>query len=92
MPPSNHPQAQFVPVPPDLDLNALVSKTPNFDYITRISYETLQQLTSLSLEQLVLRDVVIGGKPLVLEGWDGRLPSDFFSSAWLQENVGKKRG
>jgi hypothetical protein len=36
MAPQSHPQAQFVPISPDFDLNALVENTNNFDYVTII--------------------------------------------------------
>jgi len=90
MPPLSHPQAQFVPIPPDLDLSTLVEETDNFDYVTRLPNHVLQDHSIQSLEQLVLLHVVIGGKPLVIEGWGDKLPPWLFSSEWLLNNLDKK--
>lgn len=89
MAPQSHPRAQFVPIPPDLDLSSLVENTSNFDYVTRLPYEMLKEHSIQSLEQLVLLHVVIGGKPLVIEGWDQSLDPHLFSPGWLQQNLGK---
>jgi hypothetical protein len=91
MPSSLHPQAKFDPIPPDLDLSALAEKTPNFDYVIRISTDQIQDLGLPEFEKLVLLHVIVGGKPLVVEGWNTTLPSWLFSSAWLQQNIGRKR-
>jgi hypothetical protein len=91
MAPQSHPRAQFVPIPPDLDLGALVENTQNFDYVTRLPSEVVKEHSIQSLEQLVLLHVVIGGKPLVIEGWGERLDPYLFSHEWLQQNLGKKR-
>ena len=91
MPSALHPQAKFDPIPPDLDLSTLVEKTPNFDYVTRISIDQILELGLAELEKLVLFHVIVGGKPLVIEGWNTSLPSWLFSPTWLENNVGKKR-
>lgn len=90
MAPQSHPQAQFVPISPELDLNALVESTPNFDYVTRLPREMLDEHSIQSLEQLVLLHVVIGGKPLVIEGWEDRIDPYLFGPAWLQDTMDKK--
>jgi hypothetical protein len=81
----------FDPVPPDLDLSALVEKTQNFDYVVRISSDQIQELGLPEFEKLVLLHVIVGGKPLVIEGWNKSLPPWLFSPTWLEDNVGKKR-
>jgi hypothetical protein len=91
MPSSSHPQAQFDPIPPDLDLSALVEKTPNFDYVIRITSDQIQDLGLGEFEKLVLLHVVKGGRPLVIEGWHKNLPPWLFSPTWLEDNIGKKR-
>ena len=91
MAPLSHPRAQFVPINPDLDLISLVENTSNFDYVTRLPNEMLKEHSIQSLEQLVLLHVVIGGKPLVIEGWEDRLDPYLFSPEWLQNNLGKQR-
>lgn len=90
MPYQSYPQAQFVPISPDLDLNALVENTSNFDWVTRLPHEMLKDHSIQHLEQLVLLHVVIGGKPLVLENWGDVLDPHLFSPQWLQEHMGKK--
>jgi hypothetical protein len=90
MAPQSHPQAQFVPISPELDLSALVENTPNFDYVTRLPREILEEHSIQSLEQLVLLHVVIGGKPLVIEGWEDKINPYLFGPEWLQQNMDKK--
>ncbi|KAI9738513.1 MAG: hypothetical protein M1818_005410 [Claussenomyces sp. TS43310] len=91
MPSSLHSQAKFDPIPPDLDLSALVEKTPNFDYVIRISTDQITELGLTEFEKLVLLQVVIGGRPLVVEGWQSSLPPWLFSPTWLEDNVGAKQ-
>lgn len=91
MPTASHPQAKFDPIPPDLDLQSLVDKSPNFDFAIRISIDHIRNLGLAHFERLVLLHVVLGGKPLVVEGWNAKLPSRLFSRTWLEDNVGKKR-
>lgn len=79
-----------MPIPPDLDLDALVENSNNFDYVTRLPREMLNGHSIQHLEQLVLLHVVIGGKPLVIEGWGDCIDPWLFSPQWLQENMGKK--
>jgi hypothetical protein len=91
MPSLLHPEAKFDPIPPDLDLSALVEKTPNFDYVVRIAADQIHELGLEQFEKLVLLHVIVGGKPLVVEGWNRSLPPWLFSQTWLVDNVGKKR-
>lgn len=91
MPSSIHPQAKFDPFPPDFDLSTLVEKTPNFDYVIRISTEQINELGLAEFEKLVLLHVIIGGRPLVVEGWQTSLPPWLFCPTWLEDNVGTKR-
>lgn len=91
MPSASHPQAQFVPIPPDLDLNTLVENTDSFDYVTRLSREKLLEHSIQSFEALVLAVVIQSGKPLVIEDWpESSLPPWLFSSQWLEQNLGTK--
>lgn len=89
MPPLSHPQAQFVPIAPDLDLVALLESASNFDYVTRLPKEMLKDHSAQSLEQLILLHVVIGGKPLVIEGWEDHIDPYIFSPEWLQAHMDK---
>jgi hypothetical protein len=89
--PALHPQAKFDPIPPDLDLQALVQRTPNFRWVERIPAEQIRHIGQLEFEKLILVHVVQGGKPLVIEKWDACLPKDLFSARWLERTYDKKR-
>lgn len=88
--PAQRPSASFEPISPDLDLAALVEETPNFEYVVRISYDMIESQGLEAFEKLVLLHVIIGGKPLVIEGFHRQLDSWSFASQWLQDNLGKK--
>ena len=89
--PAQRPSASFQPISPDLDLAALVESTPNFEYVVRISYDMIEQQGLEQFEKLVLLHVIIGGKPLVIEGVHAHLDEWTFTSQWLKDNHGKKR-
>ncbi|KAI0445694.1 hypothetical protein F4803DRAFT_506988 [Xylaria telfairii] len=91
MPSALHPQAKFDPIPPDLDLHGLVDRTPNFDWVTRISIAQIRRLGPAGFEKLVQLHVIDGGRPLVIEGWDRVLPNDLFSTTWLEGTCDKKQ-
>lgn len=88
--PSQRPSATFQPIPPDLDLPQLVEETPNFEYVTRISCDMIEEQGLDSFDKLVLLHVILGGKPLVIEGFQSRLDEWTFTSQWLQDNCGTK--
>lgn len=83
-------QAVFDPIPPDLDLAALVAKTPNFDWVERIKLADVISMGRLEFEKLVATQVIHGGRPLIVEGWNAELPPWLYSADWLKTNVGKK--
>jgi hypothetical protein len=91
MPSQTHPQAQFVPIPPNFDLAALVENSKNFDYVTRLSTNKLKEHSIQSFEALILAIVIQSGKPLVIEDWQGSLPPLLFGRKWLEDNVGTMR-
>ncbi len=91
MPTSLHPQAKFDPVPPDLDLHALVERTPNFEWVVRISAAQIRNLGPHEFDKLVLIHVVKGGRPLVIDKWNDRLPPSLFSAKWLEGAYDKKQ-
>ncbi|KAI1634712.1 hypothetical protein F4809DRAFT_617464 [Biscogniauxia mediterranea] len=91
MPTALHPQAKFDPIPPDLDLYSLVDRTPNFDWVVRISTSQIRRLGPSGFETLVQLHVIKGGRPLVIEGWNKVLPSDLFSAKWLEKTYDKKQ-
>ena len=84
------PSAAFEPIPPDLNLAALVEETPNFEYVTRVSCDMVDQQSSDAFEKLVLLHVIIGGKPLVIDGFQNKLDGWTFTNQWLQDNCGSK--
>ncbi|CAK7198419.1 hypothetical protein SEUCBS139899_001080 [Sporothrix eucalyptigena] len=91
MPPvAIHPQAKFDPIPPDLDLHALVQDTPNFEWATQISASEISALSQQRFEKLVSIHVINGGKPLVIKDWNDRLPNSLFSAKWLEEEYNRK--
>ncbi|KAL7924943.1 hypothetical protein ACQKWADRAFT_284596 [Trichoderma austrokoningii] len=91
MPSAQHPQAKFDPIPPDLDLHSLVDRTPNFQWVQRVSRSQINSLGQQDFEKLVAIHVIAGGKPLVIEGWDDALPSSLFSAGWLENSYDKKQ-
>ena len=88
--PAQRPQAPFEPIPPDLDLGALVEQTPNFEYAPRIPCEMIEIQGMEAFEKLVLLHVVLGGRPLVVDGFQHKLDPWTFSTRWLRDNVGGK--
>lgn len=88
--PAQRPCASFDPISPDFDLTALVEENPNFEYVVRISCDMIEHQGLEAFEKLVLLHVIIGGKPLVIEGWQHRLNEWTFTSQWLRDNHGKK--
>ncbi|CAD6570819.1 MAG: hypothetical protein ASARMPREDX12_003947 [Alectoria sarmentosa] len=87
---AQRPSAAFDPIPPDLDLASLVEETPNFEYVTRISCDMIETQGLEAFDKLVLLHVILGGKPLVVEGFQHRLDEWTFTTQWLQDNYGKK--
>ena len=87
---AQRPSAAFDPISPDLDLGSLVEETPNFEYVTRISCDMIEKQGLEAFDKLVLLHVILGGKPLVVEGFQHRLDEWTFTTEWLQDNYGKK--
>lgn len=88
--PAQRPRASFEPIPPDFDLRELVENTDNFQYVDRISVDTIAEQGIEQFEKLVLLHVVIGGKPLVIDGFEDRLDPWIFTEKWLRDNHGDK--
>lgn len=88
--PAQRPRAAFEPISPDIHVSALVDLTPNFDFVARIHCDSIDQNGLESFEKLVLLHVVLGGKPLVVEGFNERLDGFIFSEKWLRTQHGKK--
>lgn len=90
MPPALHPQAKFDPIPPDLDLDDLVDRTPNLKWVQRVTRSQIRNLGHREFEKVVLMHVLLGGKPLVIGGWDEVLPDWLFNVDWLEKTYDKK--
>lgn len=88
--PSQRPCAAFEPIPPDFDLAALVEATPNFEYVERIHCDMIDHQGIEDFEKLVMLHVIIGGKPLVVEGYQERLDRWTFALQWLRDNCSQK--
>ncbi|KAF2161527.1 hypothetical protein M409DRAFT_58931 [Zasmidium cellare ATCC 36951] len=88
--PAQRPRASFEPIAPDFDLKALVESTPNFSYVDRISCDMIDQQGMQAFEKLVTLHVIIGGKPLVIDGFEDRLDPWTFSPKWLRDNCGEQ--
>ncbi|KAL1983559.1 hypothetical protein VTN96DRAFT_10219 [Rasamsonia emersonii] len=88
--PAQRPRAAFEPIPPDIDVTALVESTPNFEFVVRIHCDAIDEQGLENFEKLVLLHVILGGKPLVVEGYDTRLEKWIFSEQWLRDNYSTK--
>ncbi|KAK4610464.1 C-module-binding factor A [Fulvia fulva] len=88
--PAQRPRASFEPIAPDFNLKALVESTPNFSYVDRISCDMIDQQGMAAFEKLVLLHVIVGGKPLVIDGFEDRLDPWTFNPKWLRDNSGDK--
>ena len=88
--PSTRPCAAFEPISPDFDVKGLVESTPNFEWVVRIHCDMIDHQGIEAFEKLVLIHVILGGKPLVVEGYDGRLDRWTFAVQWLRDNLGSK--
>ncbi|KAF1926062.1 uncharacterized protein M421DRAFT_423067 [Didymella exigua CBS 183.55] len=88
--PSARPRASFEPIPPDFDVRTFVETADNFQYVDRISYEMIASNGIEQFEKLVLLHVIIGGKPLVIDGFEEVLDPWTFTPSWLRDNHGDK--
>jgi len=84
--PAQRPRAAFEPIPPDLDVAALVESTPNFEYVVRIHCNSIDEHGLDNFDKLVRLHVILGGKPLVIEGFHERLDRSVFSERWLRSH------
>jgi hypothetical protein len=90
--PAARPRASFEPIPPDFDVRTFVETADNFQYVDRISYEMIANNGIEQFEKLVLLHVIIGGKPLVIDGFEEVLDPWTFTPSWLRDNHGDKGG
>ncbi|WPG98541.1 Hypothetical protein R9X50_00133300 [Acrodontium crateriforme] len=88
--PAQRPRASFEPLAPNFDLFKFVENTPNFDYVTRIPYQAIEEQGMAAFEKLVLMHVIVSGKPLVVDGFEDQLDPWTFTPKWLRDNCGEK--
>lgn len=88
--PSTRPCAAFEPIAPDFNVRDLVESTPNFEWVVRIHCDMIDHQGLENFDKLVLIHVILGGKPLVIEGYQGRLDRWTFGLQWLRDNCGRK--
>ncbi|KAH6875556.1 hypothetical protein BKA58DRAFT_124096 [Alternaria rosae] len=88
--PAARPRASFEPIPPDFDVRTFVENADNFQYVDRISYEMIANNGIEAFEKLVILHVIIGGKPLVIDGFEEVLDPWTFTASWLRDNHGDK--
>lgn len=80
----------FAPMPPDLDVAEVVESSPRFEFVMRITCDTINEMSLEDFEKLVLHQVVLSGKPLVVEGFQTYMDSHIFSEKWLRERYSSK--
>lgn len=88
--PSTRPCAAFEPISPEFDVKSLVESTPTFEWVVRIDCDMIDHQGVEAFEKLVLIHVILGGKPLVVEGYERRLDRWTFAVQWLRDNLGSK--
>ena len=88
--PGQQPRAAFEPIPPDLDISALVDSTPNFEFVSRINCDSIDNFGIEKFESLVRLHVIYTGKPLVVGGFNERLDASIFSEKWLRRHHSQK--
>ncbi|KAF1940861.1 hypothetical protein EJ02DRAFT_435250 [Clathrospora elynae] len=88
--PAARPRASFEPIPPDFDVRTFVETADNFQYVDRISHEMIANNGMEQFEKLILLHVIIGGKPLVIDGFEEVLDPWTFTPSWLRDNHGEK--
>lgn len=88
--PAQRPQAAFEPIPPNIDVPALVESTPNFEWVVRIHCDAIYEQGLEDFEKLVRLHVITAGRPLVVEGYDSRFEKWIFAEQWLRDNLSSK--
>jgi hypothetical protein len=88
--PTSRPCAAFEPISPDFDVKKLVESTPTFDYVPRIHVDMVNFKGPSEFERLVRKHVILGGKPLIVEGYESKLDRWTFALQWLRDNCSAK--
>lgn len=82
--------AAFEPISPNLDLDYLIDNTPKWKRINRIPIEKVLTRGYDALEELIVSHVIVGGIPLIIEGFDRVLDNSMFTPQWLLAKYGDK--
>jgi hypothetical protein len=77
-------------MPPDLDIDYVVDTTENFQFADRVTCDSLDRFSLEQFEKLAHFQVVLTGRPLVVEGFQQRWDKDLFSEKWLREKYSSK--
>ncbi|KAJ5787410.1 hypothetical protein N7457_002400 [Penicillium paradoxum] len=88
--PAHRTRLAFEPLPPLLDVQHIVESTPNFDFAMRINCDTVDEFPLEDFERLILFQVVLTGRPLVIEGFHHRFDKVLFTEKWLREKYSEK--
>lgn len=90
---SQRERAGFEPIPPNVDIPALIEQTPNFKELRRLDAREITPEHQESIDRDVYETVIVKGLPLVIENWHLRRdwPRWIFNTEWLRENHGRDR-
>jgi hypothetical protein len=88
--PAHRTRLAFEPISPLLNIQRVVETTPNFEFAMKITCDAVDEFPLEQFERLVLYQVVLTGRPLVIEGFHKRLNKDMFSEKWLREKYSSK--
>lgn len=83
-------KASFEPIPPDFDLDKFVEAHDHCEFVVRTNVDAIKEHGYDVFERLVLQYVIIGGKPLVVEGFEKTWDPWLFTPRWLRDNHGNK--
>ncbi|KAJ5757868.1 uncharacterized protein N7511_006562 [Penicillium nucicola] len=88
--PAHRARLAFEPMAPDLDIDYVVETTENFQFADRVTCDSLDRFSLEQFEKLAHFQVVLTGRPLVVEGFQERLDQALFSEKWLRETYSSK--
>ncbi|KAJ5144112.1 uncharacterized protein N7515_002899 [Penicillium bovifimosum] len=88
--PAHRTRLAFEPLSPELDIQQVVESTPNFEFAMKITCDAVDDFPLEQFERLVLYQVVLTGRPLVVEGFHKRLDKNIFSEKWLRGKYSSK--
>ena len=84
----------FLPIPPNFKVDELLNRpNSNFMPVNRISATSINKLNAAALDHLIYQELIINGRPLVIEDWHLRSdwPKHILNTRWLLNNHGHDR-